>query len=249
MQIEMPFTVPPVENTVGSDRIATQIYTNIRRSIITGDLPQGARLNETKLADALGVSRVPLREALPLLEMNGLIVSLPHRSAQVSKWTSDRINQLFDVRLSIEADGARRAAKAAAKGASMDDLEDTINRADATLQNGTDLEIAEISTLFHFRVIELTGNTLMISLMKTISHQMTWLFYLTSGRDPLVACEEHHELFECIASGDGELAKASMYRHIEVGRKPTLGVIESLQAGDTAEKRRALHRLDAAEKF
>jgi DNA-binding GntR family transcriptional regulator len=213
------------EPTGGS--LSAHIYRTMRRWIITGEYHQGMRLNEQRLAVALDVSRVPIREVLPQLAADGFVEMSPHRSAVVSSWSVEDVNNLFDVRLGLEVEAARYAARKVAQGASMANLAAVLHSSEEVVRTGEDLRIAESSTLFHLRVVDLTGNGLMMSLMRTVSHRMSWLFYLTSQRDAQKACDEHHELFDAIASGNEEVARAVAYTHIERGREPSLASFAS----------------------
>jgi DNA-binding GntR family transcriptional regulator len=213
----------PVDFTdSGTGMVLQRVYSGIRHAIIIGEFPQGMKLNEQRLANYFNVSRVPLRESMKLLERDGFITALPRRSAVVSIWTASRARDLFDARLGLEVEAARYAARQVALGASTDDIRARLEESDASVKVGNDLEIAEASTAFHVAIVQLTGNRLLQSLMHTISHEMTWLFYLTSQRDSQKACDEHHELLDAICSGNEELAKAVAYTHIELGREPSL---------------------------
>src|SRR5579862_7591453 len=94
-----------------------RIYEEIRNKIINGDLPPGTRLRERELADELGVSRVPVREALPYLQADGFITLESHRGAIVTELTLRDVRELFDVRLGVEVYAARLAAQRVANGA------------------------------------------------------------------------------------------------------------------------------------
>src|SRR5689334_3758625 len=84
------------------DSLARQVYLALREGIILGTYPQGSRLIEQRLAEELEVSRVPLREAVPQLEMHGFVETSPRRGAVVATWDAKRVNDLFDLRLSLE---------------------------------------------------------------------------------------------------------------------------------------------------
>jgi DNA-binding GntR family transcriptional regulator len=188
------------------------------------------RLNEQMLTDSLSVSRVPVREALPLLAQDGFIMQAPRRSAVVTTWTARSVNELFDVRLSLEVAAARYACREVAKGTSLAMLEELVQQSEEILSSGKDLEVAEASASFHESLVELTHNQLLISLSRQISQRMTWLFYITRLRDPHTACREHWQLLQAVATGNEELAGALAYTHIELGRGPSLEAIEPRRA-------------------
>lgn len=216
---------------VDGESLTALAYRRISRSIILGEYAQGTRLNEKRLTESLGISRVPLREAFPRLERDGFIEQAPRRSAVVSTWTRERVDDLFEVRLSLEVEAAACAARAVGRGRSAAPVADALTASEEVLGTADTLKIAEASTRFHEQVVALADNRLMSTLMGPVTQWMTWLFYLTSQRDSAKACAEHHELFEAILSGNERLAGAVAYAHIEAGRRPSLA---ALHLGNTA---------------
>ncbi|MGW0632273.1 GntR family transcriptional regulator [Streptomyces sp. NPDC001984] len=208
-----------------ADPLSRQIYDRLREGIIRGRYPQGSRLAEQRLAEELQVSRVPLREAVPLLEVDGFVHTLPRRGAVVSSWTVRSAHDLFDLRLCLEVGAARFAARQIAGGASPDPLRAALERSRQGVTTNDAYRIAANSTLFHEVIVELTGNALMRSLMRSVSGRMMWLFYLTSSLDPLDALAGHEELLEAISSGNGRFAESVAYMHIERDRAESMAVL------------------------
>jgi len=207
--------------------LSVQTYAAIRRNIIVGHYPQGIRLPEAKLAAELDVSRIPLRAAIPQLEVDGFVHTLPRRGAVVNTWDERAVNNLFDVRVALEPAAARYAAERVREGASTQPLLDAIADSHEALRLDDALEIARTSTVIHERMVELAGNELLTSLMKAVSGRVNWLFYLTSQRDPDLACQEHHELHDVILTGNARLAEAAAFQHIEAGRLPSIQALAS----------------------
>jgi DNA-binding GntR family transcriptional regulator len=218
-----------------ADPLSRQIYDRLREGIIRGRYPQGSRLAEQRLAEELQVSRVPLREAVPLLEVDGFVRTLPRRGAVVTSWTVRSAHDLFDLRLCLEVGAARFAARQIAGGASPAPLRAALERSRQGVATDDAYVIAQNSTLFHEVIVELTGNELMRSLMRSVSGRMMWLFYLTSRLDPLDALAGHEELLEAISSGNGRLAESVAYMHIERDRAESMAVlVEHRGIQDTA---------------
>src|SRR5213593_2244766 len=88
--------------------LATEIARHLREAIIKGELAPGERVNESKLTRDLGLSRSPVREAIRILESEGLLTLEPHRGAHVRPLGDDDLQEIFDVRLMIESHGLRR---------------------------------------------------------------------------------------------------------------------------------------------
>jgi DNA-binding GntR family transcriptional regulator len=201
--------------------LSRRIYSTVRERIILGQYPQGSRLPEQRIGEELDVSRVPLREAVPLLERDGFVHSYPRRGAVVASWDGKAIDDLFDARLSLEVGAARYAARQIARGGSMDALNVALKRAQEMVEAGDAYAIAQSSTAFHEAVVETSRNDLMMRLIQTISGRITWLFYMTSGLPAEEAFHDHVLLRDAIASGNDRVAESVAYAHIERDRQPT----------------------------
>jgi DNA-binding GntR family transcriptional regulator len=201
--------------------LSQHIYSTVRERIVLGQYPQGSRLPEQRIGEELHVSRVPLREAVPLLERDGFVNSRPRRGAVVAQWDAKAIDELFDVRLSLEVGAARYAARQVSLGGPMDSLNHALGEAQRTVAGGDAYAIARTSTAFHEAVIATSSNELMIRLMQTISGRITWLFFLTSGLPADEAFHDHVLLRDAIASGNERVAESVAYAHIERDRQPT----------------------------
>jgi DNA-binding GntR family transcriptional regulator len=199
-----------------------RVYSGLRHDIITGSLNQGSRLNEQRFAERYAVSRVPLREAFARLVAERLLVQEPRRSAVVSTWTRARVDALFDTRLAIEVAAAGYAARRIAAGASSAELRMELHDSEHDLAAGDALSLAESSSRFHLQIVDMTGNPLLSTLARTISHETTWLFHLTTRWEAQPSGVAHGELVDAIESGNEELARALAYTHIELGRAPSL---------------------------
>jgi DNA-binding GntR family transcriptional regulator len=212
--------------------LSRRIYSTVRERIILGHYRQGSRLPEKRIGEELDVSRVPLREAVPLLERDGFVHSYPRRGAVVARWDAKAIDDLFDARLSVEVGAARYAARQVARGGSMDALNVALKEAQRVVEAGDAYAIARSSTAFHEAVVETSKNDLMVRLIQTISGRITWLFYLTSGLPAEEAFHDHVLLRDAIASGNDRVAESVAYAHIERDRQPTFEAMrEQLDEG------------------
>jgi DNA-binding GntR family transcriptional regulator len=212
--------------------LSRRIYSTVRERIILGKYPQGSRLPEKRIGEELDVSRVPLREAVPLLERDGFVHSYPRRGAVVARWDAKAIDDLFDARLSVEVGAARYAARQVARGGSMDALNVALKEAQRVVEAGDAYAIARSSTAFHEAVVETSKNDLMVRLIQTISGRITWLFYMTSGLPAEEAFHDHVLLRDAIASGNERVAESVAYAHIERDRQPTFEAMrEELDEG------------------
>lgn len=223
----MPPTLTTHDGPVLSapSRLAVRVHEQLRERIVTGALAQGERLPEARLARELDVSRVPLREALPRLEAEGFVTTEAGRGAVVRTWTARDVDDLFDVRLALEVAAAGHAARRVAAGASTAPLVAAIAASERALSTTDDLAIARASVAVHDAVVALSGNAIMVSMMREVSGRLLWLFHLTARRDQHLACAEHHDLAAAIGAGRPEVAAALVRAHVESGRAPTLAAL------------------------
>lgn len=217
-----------------SDRsLAAQIYDVLRQRIIEGSLPAGTWLRERELAEEFRVSRIPLREALPQLVADGFIILHPRRGAVVRQLTMRDAKEFFDVRSSLEVLVARLAAQRVREGASVERLREAVEYADLMVEANRDQDIARSNSAIHQAMIDLADNRMLASMMEPISALQLWFFGITTERDQVVLCEEHHRLYEAIRDGNIELAGSLAFAHVERSRSESMPLLaSSFPAGD-----------------
>lgn len=222
----MILATPSSTETTAS--LPDRIHLRLRSGIISGTYAQGSRLPEARLSRELDVSRVPLREALPRLEMEGLVTSSPGRGAVVRTWTLHDVEELFEARLAIEVAAAGAAARRAGQGIPLDALMDAMIVSQAAQTSLDEQRIADTSVALHDAVVAASGNSIMVSTMRAVSGRMLWLFRLTAGSDRHRVCPEHVDLVASIAAGDVAGARSLMTEHVEGGLAPSLAALEAL---------------------
>jgi DNA-binding GntR family transcriptional regulator len=220
----------------GEDRsLSVKVYEYLREAIIEGELQPGTRLLERELSARLEVSRIPVREALPQLEAEGLIETVPRRGSIVTQLTLRDISELFDVRTSLDVLAARTAAQQAGRhpqGNASNRMTTAFERARLATESGSATEIAAANADFHVAILDAAGNRLLQALMAPINARVRWLFRLTSERDPHLLCQEHGELHEAIVNGDADLASSLAFSHVERGRRPSLSSLAGILPAD-----------------
>jgi len=221
---------PGAGPTIGAaDRsLRDQVYEAIRARIIDGELAPGRRLVERDLAEEFGVSRVPVREAMQRLEVEGFLTNLPRRGAIVSRVDREEAEHFFDVREYLEALAAGLAARRADPDGlrRLRELLDAAQRADA---QGRTEESATLNADFHREIVAMSGNPLLRDLMEPLDGRLHRLFRLTSvPGDAPTMCGEHEQLFRMISAGDEQGAAELMRRHVASTRAAALLVLDSL---------------------
>ncbi|WP_422934632.1 GntR family transcriptional regulator [Sinomonas sp. P47F7] len=210
----------------GSGSRANGVYEWLRERIIDGTLPPGARLREREIAEGLQVSRVPVREALPQLESEGYIETLPRRGAVVVPMSVSAVQELFDVRSSLEVLAARLAARACAAGAPPAALEALLARAHEATEADDEDQIADLNSRLHEEIVTLSGNRLLQKLMTPVSGHVRRLFHIAKDRDQRELYREHVAIVQAIIRGNAELAAALSFAHVEESRAESLPIVE-----------------------
>lgn len=220
------------ENESVDDSLAAAAYRSIRTAIILGRYADGSAITEGRLAEELDMSRIPVRAAILQLGVDGFLATSPRRSARIVGWDRRSIDELFDVRLSLETLAARLAAHNAGRGAPVDALDRALASAHEAVADGDRLAIAEAHAAFHMRIVEMADSALLTSLTRVVSGRLVWLFYLTGvGRDAQEQSHEHDELLAAIEDGNTRLAESLAFSHIEKGRAPSMEIIVGSREG------------------
>ncbi|GAA1584950.1 GntR family transcriptional regulator [Actinomadura kijaniata] len=197
-------------------RAAEVAYAELRRMILSGDAAAGSRLGEAELAEALGLSRTPVREALQRLDADGLVEVLPHRGARVVRWTTTDLAEIFELRGLLEPYAAARAARRGVPAEAVAELEACCAQMEQAAAARDFQHVAELNDRFHGRVIDLSGNRRLPALLTSVVHAP--LVLGTFRRYDAAALERsmhhHRELVAALRAGDPAWAEAVMRSHI-----------------------------------
>lgn len=203
-------------SNVGLDHRALRdvVCDALRERIIGGTLAPGERLVEDRLADELGVSRNPVREALRVLAVEGYVSLIPRRGAEVSTLSPELVDHIFEVRTALEALGARLAClNATPEG--TDRLIQVIEEAEAAMRRrGGAARLPELNTRFHALVLELAGNPVLTGVMEPLRGRLQWIFSRTAQSRAPASLSEHRALAEAIAAGDQDRAAQLAVEHV-----------------------------------
>ncbi|MBO5452189.1 MAG: GntR family transcriptional regulator [Lachnospiraceae bacterium] len=192
------------------------VFNTLRQAILTGELKPGERLMEIHLADRLGVSRTPIREAIRKLELEGLVVMIPRKGAQVARITEKNLKDVLEVRRALDMLAVRLACSR------MDDeykkqLREACDEFARVVKNNNTKDITEADVRFHDIINKATGNDRLIQLVNNLAEQM-YRYRLEYIKDAayhnrLVA--EHEEIYSAIMDGDEERAAKAVVLHID----------------------------------
>lgn len=211
-----------------------QAYVELRERIIEGQYAAGHRLVEREIAEELGVSRIPVREAMQRLETEGFIAIQPRKGAVVADFGPEDARHFFAVRESLEALAAGLAAEHATD-AELRALERILDRSRRAAETGRLREAVALNADFHQQIVDMSGNPLLKDLMTPLDGRLRRLFRLTSTpEDGAAMCGEHEKLYAAIASRDATKAAELARRHVVGTHANTLTMLKSSDADSEA---------------
>lgn len=192
------------------------VFNTLRQAILKGELAPGERLMEIQLAERLGVSRTPIREAIRKLELEGLVKMVPRKGAEVAKISEKNLNDVLEVRraleeLAVELACQRLAVEDIAKLKEQNaKMAEQMDNADSTLMAQADEE-------FHDIIYYGTGNDRLVQMLNNLREQMYRyrLEYIKDRSSRANLIREHDAIIAAMESRDVVQAKSVMYKHIE----------------------------------
>lgn len=192
------------------------VFNTLRRAILNGQLKPGERLMEVHLANRLGVSRTPIREAIRKLELEGLVIMIPRRGAEVARITEKSLKDVLEVRRALDALSVELACQRISRE-DLDRLADACGKFERAVREADASVIARADVALHDIIVEATGNQRLQQLVNNLSEQMYRFRFVyikeENQHDNLVA--EHREIYESILSRDRERAAAAARLHID----------------------------------
>lgn len=203
------------------------VFNTLRKAILKGELAPGERLMEKQLAEKMGVSRTPIREAIRKLELEGLVIMVPRKGAEVAMITEQDIKDVLEVRASLESLAVRLACTKMAK----EDINDLlkVNKAFTDAAREKDVEtVIQKDVEFHDVIYHATGNEKLIQIINNLREQI-YRFrveYIRQMDDFSGLVNEHEEIVNAIVERDSDVAKDIAIKHIENQEK---AVIKSIR--------------------
>ena len=177
------------------------VFNTLREAILKGELKPGERLMELQLASKLGVSRTPIREAIRMLEQEGLAVTMPRKGAEVAKMTLKDMEDVLEVREALD------------ELANLKTIKDEFKR---SMDSGDVKKIAEEDVKFHDAIYEATNNAKLVSMMNNIREQMYRyrVEYLKDPKNYPMLVKEHDAIYRALEARNMELVTTEMHTHV-----------------------------------
>ena len=208
------------ENCMPRSVMSDQVKDIIVEAILNGELKAGDRVVETTIAELLGVSQAPVRDAVRDLCMMGFLKSEPYKGASVRSFTSEELNEVYLVRAALESLAARLAASRL-KQRDVKVLRTILDDMIAAGQKEDIRGMTKLNNEFHETIIKISGNKLLHQIWKTLQFgQWTLVTVRMSEYNLEYLARRHEELLEALKSGDSYIAMMAMQHHIEVFGRP-----------------------------
>jgi len=191
-------------------------FEKIKEAIIKGHFKPGEKLVEQTLAQEMGVSRTPVREAIRRLEAEGFVISIPRKGVVVSRADKEEIVQLYSIRAELEG----LAARWAIENADEDDiqkLDEAISRMEETVASGDLDGVVQSNALFHDAIAQASKSRILCTLLKTLQDNIQRFRFQSlhlPGR-PEAALAEHKEIIAAIKEKKAEEADRLLKEHLQ----------------------------------
>ena len=191
------------------------VFNTLRQAILKGELEPGERLMEITLANKLGVSRTPIREAIRKLELEGLVNMIPRKGAVVASISEKDMRDVLEVRITLE----ELAVRLAVKNMNEEDIMH-LREAGKAFENAVIakdiVNIVDADVAFHDIIYNRTGNKRLIQIINNLREQMYRyrLEYIKDARSHSILISEHNDIIESIVKKNVEEAQKAVREHI-----------------------------------
>lgn len=210
------------------------VFKTLRQAILKGELEPGERLMEIQLAERLGVSRTPIREAIRKLELEGLVLMIPRRGAEVAEITEKSMRDVLEVRRALEVLAVSLSCDRIS-GEQIEALKEVAEEFDRSLTSDDVTRTAEADVHFHDIIYRSTDNQRLIQLLSNLGEQMYRyrVEYLKHREFHPQISREHKELISYLEAGQKGQAEEKIAVHID---KQAQAVLETIRRNRNPEK-------------
>ncbi|SFM66952.1 phosphonate utilization associated transcriptional regulator [Variovorax sp. OV329] len=205
-----------------SHSLTTLVQAEIERMILDGELQSGAKLTESTLADQLGVSRGPVREAFRMLEESGLVSTIKNRGVFVRDVPLQEALEIFEVRAVMDLYVGRKLAETITP-AQVKELRQLVDAMDQAVKGDNARDYHRLNLKFHDRLLELSDNAKLTTTYRKLVNELSLFRRQNLTPESMaVYTREHKQIVKAIAAGDPEAAGQAMFQHVMNSRERTL---------------------------
>lgn len=205
--------------TVRATSLGKLVRDDVLGMILRGEIQAGERINEPDVASRLGVSRVPVREALRELESSGLVEARKHSGVFVRKLGADEVRGLYELRALLDGFAGRRAAALPApeRERLADALDASVGRMEDAARSTNVSAYYSENLRFHWLMVEAAGNAALTETYRNIVQKLhlSRLTNLSHGLGMLVSVADHREIAAALRAGDAARCEQLLARHVE----------------------------------
>ncbi len=213
--LEAPRPVAATIALVQAHSLPTLVQKELERMILAGDLAAGAKLNEAAVADLLGVSRGPVREAFRALEESGLVRLEKNRGVFVRQISIEEADEIYEVRAALDEWVGRRLARSAT-AEQIKALRSIVDRMDrAAAQDDVDAYYP-LNLEFHDRLVAFAGNGKLLATYRRLVNELNLFRRQTLAQGGMlpISTREHRDIVEKIAAGNAAAAGKALHEHV-----------------------------------
>ncbi len=192
------------------------IFEKLQQAIYSGKLKSGERLTEKKIAEELGVSRTPVREALYRLTSLGLIKMIPHRGFLISRWSSKEIKDVIELRIALEVFAVKLAIQRILPS-EINELKVLVAKMEKAVKEEDIMKASHLNSLFHDRIVLASKNKELFEVMEPIKNKI-YHFRIISISTPnrlKKSLKEHKEILNALISKNSGVVQKLMAKHIQ----------------------------------
>lgn len=192
------------------------VFNTLREAILRGDLKPGERLMEIQLANKMGVSRTPIREAIRMLEQEGLAVTVPRKGAEVAKMTLKGMEDVLEIRAALDELACQLACQRITEE-QLERLEQKKKDFELSLKTGSVKKIAEADVNFHDVIYEATGNPKLVNMLNHLREQIYRyrVEYLKKADNYPMLMREHDAIYQSLVDRNVEATTLAICEHVE----------------------------------
>ena len=223
-----------VDQLVRPPTITKAVADTLREAILCGDLEQGEPLREVELSQSLNVARGTLREALRMLQEDGLVETISHRGTFVTKLSARKVREVYTMRELLEPYAVGLAMENDAYDEQeFADIAAVVRRLGECERRGDGFAMIKADVEFHYLICKPSDHWLLLDILKNLQYLTTLCVTNLKELDPDESPQEqlHGDILDAIQSGDSALAQERISKHLKEAKGPLLAAVIAAQAG------------------
>lgn len=238
---ESPMDQPKSENRVEARTLVHQVIDHIKAGIVSGEYEPGARLREVQIAEALAVSRAPIREAFRVLEIEGWVKAFPRKGVRVRALTRQDVESIYEIRSTLDGLAARLATPRLTS-TELDALERMTSEMAAAVEDGDVSRYKRLNAAFHTMFYEKSENEWLDRIAGDLTDQTNRLrevSFMIPGRLSQ-SLLEHEQVLEAARAGRAGEVERIMRQHLNTAGGFVVGLLQEGQPLEAAETDKGL---------